>query len=61
MGDAAAGSLRHPDHRFEFTRGEFSAWASGVASRFGYSVRFVPVGPVDEAVGAPTQMAVFSR
>jgi 3' terminal RNA ribose 2'-O-methyltransferase Hen1 len=56
-----AGSFRHPDHRFEWTRSEFSAWASRVAASHGYEVRFVPVGPADAAVGAPTQMAVFSR
>nr|WP_306413568.1 3' terminal RNA ribose 2'-O-methyltransferase Hen1 [Cystobacter fuscus] len=56
-----AGRFRHADHRFEWTRAQFEAWAQGLASRFGYSVRFGPVGPVDEEVGAPTQMAVFSR
>ena len=56
-----AGEFRHSDHRFEWTRAEFEAWARGVAERSGYSVRFVPVGPVDEAVGAPTQMGIFSR
>jgi 3' terminal RNA ribose 2'-O-methyltransferase Hen1 len=56
-----AGHLRHRDHRFEWTRAEFEAWAGGVAGRSGYAVRFLTVGPVDEEVGAPTQMAVFSR
>jgi hypothetical protein len=36
-------------------------WAGKVAGRFGYAVRFLPVGPEDGAVGPPTQMAVFSR
>ena len=48
--------LRHPDHRFEWTRREFHDWAEGVAARFGYTVRFLPVGPVNEALGSPTQM-----
>ncbi len=56
-----AGRLRHKDHRFEWTRAEFERWAREVAGLFGYAVRFEPIGPVDEAVGAPTQMAVFSR
>ena len=56
-----AGQLRHGDHRFEWTRAEFREWAEGVAGRYGYAVRFVPVGAVDEAVGAPTQMGVFER
>ena len=56
-----AGEFRHSDHRFEWTRAEFEAWARRVAASAGYSVRFAPVGPVDETVGSPTQMAVFSR
>ncbi len=57
----ADGSLRHRDHRFEWTREEFGNWASAVAERSGYTVRFLPVGDEDPQVGAPTQMAVFSR
>ena len=33
------GTLRHRDHRFEWTRAEFEAWAAGVAERHGYTVR----------------------
>src|SRR2546423_1000323 len=40
-----AGEVREPDHRFEWTRQEFQSWASGIAARFGYDVRFLPVGP----------------
>jgi 3' terminal RNA ribose 2'-O-methyltransferase Hen1 len=54
-----AGRLRHPDHRFEWTRQEFQDWATGICRRFGYSVRFVGVGPEDEQLGPPTQMAIF--
>ncbi|MEW2551579.1 3' terminal RNA ribose 2'-O-methyltransferase Hen1 [Streptomyces zhihengii] len=54
-----AGHARHGDHRFEWTREEFRAWARSVAGRHGYTVRFVPVGPDDPEVGPPTQMAVF--
>lgn len=57
----AHGSFRHADHRFEWTREEFQAWAQGVCERFGYAVRFEPIGPVDPEVGPPTQMGVFSR
>ena len=57
----AAGERRHRDHRFEWTRAEFAAWAAGVAERHGYAVRQAPIGPEDDEVGAPTQMAVFSR
>jgi 3' terminal RNA ribose 2'-O-methyltransferase Hen1 len=55
------GKMRHRDHRFEWTRDEFARWAEGVATRFGYTVRFQPLGPLDEALGAPTQMGVFTR
>jgi 3' terminal RNA ribose 2'-O-methyltransferase Hen1 len=57
----APGKLRHADHRFEWTRAEFRAWCDRVAARFGYAVRITPVGDVDALLGAPTQMAVFSR
>lgn len=56
-----AGSFRHSDHRFEWTRQEFQQWGERVASQHGYTVRFVPVGPVDERLGSPTQMGVFHR
>lgn len=51
--------LRHPDHRFEWTRAEFEGWASDVARENGYSVEFAPLGPVDKTHGGPSQMAVF--
>jgi 3' terminal RNA ribose 2'-O-methyltransferase Hen1 len=56
-----AGEFRHKDHRFEWTREQFRAWADSVSNRFGYDERFVPVGPEDALVGPPTQMAVFTR
>jgi 3' terminal RNA ribose 2'-O-methyltransferase Hen1 len=59
--NVGAEKLRHPDHRFEWTREEFRAWSESVASRHGYGVRFLPVGPVDEALGAPSQMGIFER
>lgn len=59
--DLPAKKFRHRDHRFEWTRAEFQAWANGVSERFGYRVRFLPVGPEDPIVGAPTQMGVFTR
>jgi 3' terminal RNA ribose 2'-O-methyltransferase Hen1 len=56
-----AGQFRHKDHRFEWSRQEFSSWAHGIGERFGYSVRFLPIGPEDSDLGAPTQMGVFTR
>lgn len=55
------GRLRHGDHRFEWTRAEFHAWASGVAQRFGYALTISMIGPDDPVTGAPTQMGVFRR
>ncbi len=54
-----AGKFRHRDHRFEWTRAEFRAWAERVASAHGYTARFAPVGPEDTERGSPTQMAVL--
>ncbi|HEX4814906.1 MAG TPA: 3' terminal RNA ribose 2'-O-methyltransferase Hen1 [Nonomuraea sp.] len=53
--------LRHPEHRFEWTRAEFAAWASRVAAEHGYAVVFRPVGDDDPELGPPTQMGVFTR
>ncbi|GAB3588779.1 3' terminal RNA ribose 2'-O-methyltransferase Hen1 [Hymenobacter daeguensis] len=54
-----AGEFRHDDHRFEWSRNEFAAWATAVAERHGYQVRLVGMGEEVEGVGAPSQMAVF--
>lgn len=56
-----AGQLRHKDHRFEWTRAEFEAWAKRVTERFNYSVRFLGVGTDDPVLGSPTQMGIFTR
>ena len=57
----AAGAFRHPDHRFEWTRAQFQAWADRVGAIYGYRPAFSGIGRQDEALGAPTQMAVFTR
>ncbi len=56
-----AGSMRHPDHRFEWTRAEFRSWCQRVGQDHGYSVRLLGIGPSDPRFGAPTQMGIFSR
>jgi len=56
-----AGSLRHADHRFEWTRAQFTTWATSAAERHGYQARFLGIGEEDPEVGCPTQMAVLSR
>jgi 3' terminal RNA ribose 2'-O-methyltransferase Hen1 len=55
-----AGTMRHRDHRFEWTRAQFRAWAEQVAATHGYTVGHLPVGADDPEVGAPTQLAVFT-
>lgn len=55
------GRFRHRDHRFEWTRAEFEAWARGVAARYGYEIQIRPVGEDDPDVGPATQMGVFTR
>jgi len=57
----AAGAFRHPDHRFEWTRAEFQAWAERIGSTYGYRPAFHGKGRQDDALGAPTQMAVLTR
>jgi len=56
-----AGSFRHPDHRFEWPRAKFRAWARGVAGRNGYRAAFGDIGEPDPDLGGSTQMAVFTR
>lgn len=56
-----AGQFRHKDHRFEWTRAEFQAWAYAIAAQYGYSVRLLPIGPDEPEVGSPTQMGLFDR
>jgi 3' terminal RNA ribose 2'-O-methyltransferase Hen1 len=52
--------LRHADHRFEWTRGEFEAWSRQIAERFGYAVRFEGIGDPDPSLGSPTQVGIFT-
>lgn len=56
-----AGRFRHSGHRFEWMREEFQDWAERVADRHNYTVRYLPVGPQDDRLGAPTQMGLFER
>lgn len=53
--------MRHPDHRFEWTREEFTAWTDQVAATYGYTVDCRGIGEPDDAYGTPTQMAIFTR
>jgi 3' terminal RNA ribose 2'-O-methyltransferase Hen1 len=53
--------LRHPDHRFEWDRARFAQWSDQVAAAYGYAVERTGIGAGDEALGSPTQMAVFTK
>ena len=53
-------AFRHHDHRFEWSRAEFQAWAEKIAAQFGYGLRIEAIGEVDAEVGAPTQIGVFT-
>ena len=55
----AGGALRHRDHRFEWDRAGFSAWAAQIADEFGYRAELSGVGEPHPELGHPTQMAVF--
>ena len=54
------GQFRHPDHRFEFTRGQFRQWAERIAGEYGYRVETRPAGPSDPELGSPTQLALLT-
>jgi 3' terminal RNA ribose 2'-O-methyltransferase Hen1 len=52
--------MRHADHRFEWTRVEFERWGQSISERFGYTVTYKSIGDVNEVLGGPTQMAIFT-
>ncbi len=54
-------SLRHHDHRFEWSRDEFKKWTAHICEKFGYIVEISEIGDMDETYGAPTQMGVFRK
>ncbi|KAF4070732.1 hypothetical protein AMELA_G00276940 [Ameiurus melas] len=56
--------FRHNDHKFEWTRAQFQAWADGVCRKYGYSVEFTGVGETPgeiRDVGFCSQIGVFQR
>lgn len=54
------GSLRHKDHRFEWTRQEFQDWANAAAAQYGYNVTFDGIGDPHPEHGCPTQAGIFT-
>ena len=59
--DLAAGTMRHDDHRFEWTRSEFRQWAESVAADFNYQVEYRGIGGESKHHGTSTQMAIFRK
>jgi 3' terminal RNA ribose 2'-O-methyltransferase Hen1 len=56
-----AGTFRHQDHRFEWTRQQFQLWAEPIAAKYGYDVEFQGIGDDYPEVGTPTQMGLFRK
>lgn len=57
--------FRHRDHKFEWTRQEFSEWVSKIASKYNYSVEISGIGCVSEnedhsKFGYASHCAIFS-
>ncbi|RPA76328.1 hypothetical protein BJ508DRAFT_213721, partial [Ascobolus immersus RN42] len=42
--EGVAYGMRHHDHKFEWTRAEFKAWADLQADSYGYAVKVVEIG-----------------
>jgi len=57
----SAGTMRHHDHRFEWTRKEFETWANQIAEKHDYQVAFLPIGDEEADVGSPSQMGIFKH
>lgn len=57
--------FRHDDHKFEWTRKEFEAWAEDICARYpNYSTKYYGIGPGPEGtekMGCVSQMVVFLR
>ena len=53
-------ALRHGDHRFEWNRAQFTAWADAICEKYGYKSEIKEIGDSDDETGTPTQMGVFT-
>lgn len=56
-----ADRFRHEDHRFEWSREQFTNWCNSICTQYGYEVNVYEVGEKEEGIGAASQMAVFKR
>lgn len=57
----AEDALRHHDHRFEWSRKEFGDWTKHICDTFSYTCEITGIGDLDEKMGTPTQMGVFTK
>lgn len=55
-----ANTLRHGDHRFEWSREQFAGWAISICKKYGYTAEIKNIGEADPVYGSPTQMGVFT-
>jgi 3' terminal RNA ribose 2'-O-methyltransferase Hen1 len=53
--------FRHPDHRFEWGRAKFRAWAEGIARRHHYDLVCSDIAGQHPVYGGASQMAVFEE
>jgi len=53
--------LRHPDHRFEWTRDEMRRWLRDTAGVAGYRAALRGVGDAHPEYGCPTQLWLLTR
>ncbi|MCM3003628.1 3' terminal RNA ribose 2'-O-methyltransferase Hen1 [Priestia koreensis] len=52
---------RHDDHRFEWSRDEFTQWCDTQNHQNNYQLSFNGIGTKHEEYGTPTQMCIFTR
>ncbi|MCL2714466.1 MAG: 3' terminal RNA ribose 2'-O-methyltransferase Hen1 [Alphaproteobacteria bacterium] len=57
----APGALRHPDHRFEWSRAEFRNFVDGLEEKYGYQATLSGIGAEHPQFGAVSQMAVMTQ
>ena len=54
-------TIRHKDHRFEWTTAQFQDWCALWQSKYQYSVEHIGIGEEVQGYGQPTQLAIFRR
>lgn len=57
----APGEFRHLDHRFEWGRRRFRAWAQRISGDYGHRWVISGIGSDDPVLGQPTQLALFEK